>query len=75
MDWPRFQRWLDLFRGTVDELFSGERASHSKNAATDMANVIYSRLNNVPDPRFDPANLTPEQQARYTKYRTDRNDS
>lgn len=69
MDWPRFQRWLDLFQATVDELFAGKRADHIKRAAEDMANVIYSRINNVQDPRFDPANLTPEQRARYTKYR------
>jgi hemoglobin len=71
MDWPRFQRWLDLFRSTVDEMFSGDRAAHIKNAADDMAHVIYSRINNIPDPRFDPANLTPEQRARYAKYRED----
>jgi hemoglobin len=69
MDWPHFQRWLALFRETVDELFQGERASHIKSAADDMAHVIYSRINKVPDPRFDPAKLTPEQKARYTKYR------
>lgn len=69
MDWPRFQRWLDLFQATVDELFAGEHAAHIKRAADDMAHVIYSRLNQVPDPRFDPAKLTPEQRARYAKYR------
>lgn len=69
MDWPRFRRWLDLFHATVDEMFHGERAGHIKRAAEDMANVIYSRINNVPDPRFDPANLTDEQRARYRKYR------
>lgn len=71
MDWSRFQRWLELFRATVDELFAGERAEHAKRAAEDMANVIYSRVNKVPDRRFDPAHLTPEQRARYSKYRTD----
>ncbi len=50
MDWPRFQRWVGLFHATVDELFAGERASHIKNAADDMAHVIYPRINNVPDP-------------------------
>lgn len=69
MDWPRFQRWVGLFRETVDELYVGERATHIKSAADDMAHVIYSKINNVPDPRFDPANLTPEQKARYSNYR------
>jgi hemoglobin len=64
----QFDHWLQLFRSTVDDLFAGERAEHIKNCAADMANVIYSRINQVPDPRFDPANLTPEQRARYSRY-------
>jgi hemoglobin len=66
---PQFDRWLELFRATVDDHFSGENAEHIKSCAADMANVIYSRINQVPDPRFDPANLTPEQKARYASYR------
>ena len=66
---PQFQRWLELFRETVDSLFEGDRAGHIKRSAEDMANVIYSRINGVPDPRFDPANLTPEQRERYSGYR------
>lgn len=66
----KFDRWLQLFRGTVDDLFAGERAEHIKNCAADMANVIYSRINQVPDPRFDPANLTPEQRERYARYKS-----
>jgi hemoglobin len=54
MDWPRFERWLALFNETVDELFFGARAEHAKRAADDMANVIYSRINHVPDRRFPP---------------------
>ena len=70
LDWPLFQRWLTLFHATVDELRQGPRADQMKRAAEDMAHVIYSRINNVPDPRFDPANLTPEQRARYSRYRS-----
>ena len=65
----KFDRWLNLFTSTVDALFSGERADHIKSCATDMANVIYSRINQVPDPRFDPANLSEEQRERYSRYR------
>jgi hemoglobin len=65
----QFDRWLEVFKGTVDELFAGEKAEHIKRAAEDMANVIYSRINQVPDPRFDPANLTSEQKARYARYK------
>lgn len=67
----QFDRWLFLFHQTVDELFSGPNADHIKNCAQDMANVLYSRINGVPDPRFDPARLTPEQRARYSAYRTE----
>lgn len=66
---PQFDRWLELFRSTVDDLFAGEHAEHIKGCAADMANVIHSRINQVSDPRADPANLTPEQQARYAAYR------
>ena len=65
----QFDHWLELFRETVDALFTGPKAEHIKNCAADMANVIYSRINQVPDPRFDPANLTPDQRERYAKYR------
>jgi hemoglobin len=65
----KFDHWLAMFKSTVDGLFTGERAEHIKNAATDMANVIYSKINHVPDPRFDPANLTPEQRERYARYK------
>jgi hemoglobin len=65
----QFERWLALFTATVDELFAGEKAGHLKRAAEDMANVIHARINNVPDARFDPANLTPEQRARYRNYK------
>jgi hemoglobin len=66
----KFDHWLTLFRGTVDDLFVGEHAEHIKSCAEDMANVIYSRINHVPDPRFDPANLTPEQRERYARYKS-----
>ncbi|MBL9180411.1 MAG: group III truncated hemoglobin [Verrucomicrobiaceae bacterium] len=66
----KFDRWLTLFRATVDDLFEGENAEHIKNCAADMANVIFSRINHVPDPRFDPANLTPEQRERYARYKS-----
>lgn len=65
----QFDRWLDLFRETVDELFEGENADHIKRCAEDMANVIHSRINSIPDERFDPERLTPEQRARYAQYR------
>jgi hemoglobin len=67
---PQFDRWLTLFRSTVDDLFAGEHAEHIKNCAEDMANVIHARINHVPDARFDPANLTPEQRERYARYKS-----
>ena len=58
-----------LFRVAEAKLFAGEKAEHIVRAAEDMANVLYSKVNDVPDPRFDPANLTDEQRARYTSYK------
>jgi len=52
MDWPRFNRWLELFHGSIDDLFSGERAEHLKRISEDMAHVIHARINGVPDRRF-----------------------
>lgn len=65
----QFDRWLELFRETVDELFFGENAEHIKRCAEDMAKVIHSKINAIPDERVDPARLTPEQLARYAAYR------
>lgn len=69
MGLPQFERWIALFKTTVGDLFEGPNADHIKRAAEDMANVIHARVNNVPDARFDPARLTPEQRARYAKYK------
>jgi hemoglobin len=65
----QFDRWLEIFESTVDELFVGENATHIKACAADMANVIHSKINAIPDERFDPTKLTDEQRARYAAYR------
>ncbi len=69
MGWPLFERWLELFRQTVDELFAGENAIHIVRCAEDMARVIHSKIHALSNPRYDPTNLTPEQKARYASYR------
>ncbi|MDF1756221.1 MAG: group III truncated hemoglobin [Verrucomicrobiales bacterium] len=69
MSQATFDHRLDLFRATVNELFAGEKAEHIVRCAEDMANVLYSKVNNVPQPRFDPANLTDEQRSRYEAYK------
>ena len=69
MGWPLFERWLELFRATVDENFAGENAGHIVRCAEDMARVIHSKIHAIADPRLDPERLTPEQQARYASYR------
>ncbi len=66
----QFDHWLQLFEETVDTHFAGENAGHIKRCAADMANVIHGKINGVQDPKFDPANLTPEQRARYAKYKS-----
>lgn len=66
---PQFDRWLAVFTETVDELFTGEKAEHIKNAAADMANVIHAKINGVEQARYDYSKLTPEQRARYARYK------
>lgn len=43
-----FDRWLELFTETMDRHFEGENAGHLKRVAADMANVIHSRLHELP---------------------------
>lgn len=64
-----FDHWLELFTATVNDLFQGTNAAVIIRSAEDMANVIYSKINQVPDPRFDSANLTAEQRERYARYK------
>lgn len=64
-----FDHWLELFTATVHDLFHGAIAAVIIRSAEDMANVIYSKIHQVPDPRFDPAKLTPEQRERYARYK------
>jgi len=52
MSMARFEHWLVLFRSSVAELFEGENADHIVRCAEDMANVLYSKINGVPDLRF-----------------------
>jgi hemoglobin len=39
-----FERWLVLWRGTVDELFAGERAELAKSHAERVAHAFHGRL-------------------------------
>jgi hemoglobin len=43
-----FERWLILWRETVDELFAGERAELAKSHALRVARAFYSRLQSLP---------------------------
>lgn len=45
-----FERWLWLWRNTVDELFAGERAELAKRHAERVAAAFVQRLGNVPNP-------------------------
>ena len=49
-----FTRWLDLWSGTVDELFAGERAELAKAHAHRVAQAFLARLQHVPS-YADPA--------------------
>jgi hemoglobin len=52
-----FERWLWLWRTTVDELFAGERAELAKAHAGRVAAAFVARLGNLPTPA-DPGGLT-----------------
>ncbi|MEM9157817.1 MAG: group III truncated hemoglobin [Verrucomicrobiota bacterium] len=39
-----FDRWLELFLGTVDELFEGAKAEHAKSAAKSIAHSFQARM-------------------------------
>jgi hemoglobin len=45
-----FERWLVLWRGTVDELFAGPRAELAKAHAQRVAGAFHRRLHGLPDP-------------------------
>lgn len=45
-----FERWLALWRTTVDELFAGERAELAKAHALRVAQAFHGRLQDVPSP-------------------------
>jgi hemoglobin len=54
-----FARWLELWTGTVDELFAGERAELAKAHAQRVARAFHSRLEGyAPAPPDAPAGLT-----------------
>ncbi len=46
-----FDRWLNLFCGTIDEMFSGKMAEEAKSKARTMANIFESKLRFL-DPTF-----------------------
>ena len=43
-----FRRWLEIFRGTIDELFAGERAEFAKLRAEAIANQMLNFIGGVP---------------------------
>jgi hemoglobin len=45
-----FERWLQLWFGTVDELFSGERANAAKVHALRVGRAFLGRLQSLPSP-------------------------
>jgi hemoglobin len=48
-----FERWLVLWRETVDELFAGERAELAKEHARRVADAFHRRLHGLPPVAVD----------------------
>jgi len=44
MEEKHFTRWLELFTGTIDELFAGERAELAKQRAQSIATVMKIKI-------------------------------
>lgn len=40
-----FERWLELFTTTIDELFLGEKAAEAKQRATTIAGIFQYKMN------------------------------
>jgi hemoglobin len=49
-----FERWLELWRQTVDELFAGDRAELAKSHAQRVAIAFHRRLASMPSPDRPP---------------------
>jgi hemoglobin len=45
-----FERWLQIWFGTVDDMFQGERANVAKVHALRVARAFHQRLHNFPSP-------------------------
>jgi hemoglobin len=63
-----FERWLALWRTTVDELFAGERAELAKAHALRVAQAFHRRLQTLPSGRAgtsasSPASAVPDRAA------------
>jgi hemoglobin len=43
-----FRRWLEIFRKTTDEMFTGERADFAKSRAESIANRMMNFIRSVP---------------------------
>lgn len=41
-----FERWVEIFIGTIDKLFAGDLAETAKTRANTIAGSLYRRLNN-----------------------------
>ncbi len=48
-----FEKWMELFTKTVDELFSGEVATDAKWRASKMAEMFESKINYYKDKPFN----------------------
>lgn len=46
---PHFRRWLEVFNGTVDDMFEGERADFAKLRAENIANRMQNYIRGVPE--------------------------
>lgn len=54
IDASHFQRWLQIFNATVDELFTGAKATEAKWKAGNMAEVFRSKIEYIRSTGYKP---------------------
>lgn len=53
VDHHHFQQWLKLFNGTLDELFTGEKANEARWRAAKMAEMFEYKIKSIKEQGFE----------------------
>ncbi|GAB3563182.1 group III truncated hemoglobin [Spelaeicoccus albus] len=53
LEWPHFERWLEIWKANVDSLYAGEHAERAKLQATRIGASIHRRLHGRNPSQFE----------------------